>query len=155
MELWETGALESPGVYNLENKTKQTFQALFKIDQNRTAINKKYPTWSEVMTPLAATVNFIHSDACQKTHVVSFLQFGHQQLAFGNFLWGNVQQLEGAVFIYHTCQDPLGVLLQMKIDICALHSTSHMFKAHALHPMIVYLRYRCCIIIPLYWRHSE
>lgn len=80
------------------------------------------------MAPLTATVNFIHSDACQTTHVVRFLQFGHEQFAFGDFLRRNVQHLEGAVFIYHACQDPLGVLLRMQINIGALHSNSYIYN---------------------------
>lgn len=63
------------------------------------------------MTPLTAAVHFVHSDALQQTHIISFLQFRHQQFALGDLLRRDVEQFEGAVFISHTCHDGLGILL--------------------------------------------
>lgn len=68
-------------------------------------------TWSEVMTPLTAAVNFVHSDALQQTQIIRFLQFRHQQFALGNLFRSDVEQFERAVFINHACHDVLRILL--------------------------------------------
>lgn len=71
-------------------------------------------TWSEVMSPLAAAVHLIHSDATQQVCVVGFLQTRHKQLALGNLLWSHVHQLESGLWIHHSSHDCLGVLLWKK-----------------------------------------
>lgn len=71
-------------------------------------------TWSEVVPPLAAAVHFVHRHATQQLGLVSLLQTGHQQFAFGDLLWSHIDQLEGGLWVRQCSENRFCVLLKMK-----------------------------------------
>lgn len=66
------------------------------------------------MSPLAAAVDLVHSDATQLVGLVGLLQTGHQQLALGDLLRSHVEQLERTLGLRHSSHDGLSVLLQIR-----------------------------------------
>lgn len=66
------------------------------------------------MPPLAAAVHFIHGDAAEQLGLVGLLQAGHQQLALGNLLRGNIHQLEGGLWVGDSRQDCFCMFLKRR-----------------------------------------